>query len=44
MAGVVLVGTLICTLFMIGFAVGVLIVVGALGPWRAARGPGPDGH
>jgi len=44
MADVVLVGTVVCTLFVVGFVVGVLIVVGALGHRRANRGPGPDGH
>jgi hypothetical protein len=43
MAELVLLATVVCALFMGGFAVGVLIVVGALGHWRAGGGPDPDG-
>jgi hypothetical protein len=44
MADAVFVGTLVCILFMVGFVVGVLIVVGLLGHWKARKGPGSDGH
>lgn len=37
MAGVVLIGTVVCIFFGAGFAVGVLIVVGVIGRWRSRK-------